>query len=82
MIEEESTYPKGTYLIPEDLRLNVLSDLKLIRKFLLDCIEKCPITVNFHSTGVINKKRDLEAKINEVEKHIDLFNKKKVFLKS
>lgn len=80
LIEEESTYPKGTVLIPEDVRLNVLNELKLIHKFLIDSLEKCPVTVNYHSTGVLNRKKSIESKLDEVEKHLDIFKKKKIFL--
>ena len=62
LIEEESTYPKGTKLIPEDVRLNVLNELKIIHKYLINLLEKCPVTVNYHSTGVLNRKKTIESR--------------------
>jgi hypothetical protein len=38
------------------------------------------VTVNYHSTGVLNKKKTIETRLDEVEKHLDIFRKKKVFL--
>jgi len=62
--------------------LNVLNDLKIIHKYLIDLLERCPVTIAYHSTGVINKKILLEKRMDEVEKHLEIFNKKKVFLKN
>jgi hypothetical protein len=81
LIKEESTYPKGTILLKENTRIEILNKLISIKKYLIDCIEKFPITINLHPIGINNRKKNLEEKINEVEKVLDIFGKKKVFLK-
>ncbi len=81
LIKEESTYPKGTILLKENTRLEILNELTSIRKYLIDCIEKFPVTINLHPIGINNRKKNLEEKIEEVEKILDVFRKKKVFLK-
>jgi len=81
LIQEESTYPKGTILLEENTRIEILDKLISIRKYLFDCIEKFPVTIYLHPIGVNNRKKIIEDKIDEVEKVLEVFGKRKVFLK-
>lgn len=81
LIQEESTYPKGTVLINEKTRTEIFNKLISIKKYLFEIIEKFPVTISLHPIGVNNRKRIIENKINEVEKILEIFGKRKVFLK-
>lgn len=81
LIKEESTYPKGTILLEENTRVDILDQLLSIKKYLIDVLEKFPVTINLHTIGINNKKRLVENKLDEVEKILEIFSKRKVFLK-
>ena len=77
--KEEMTYPKGTKLLTEEERVNTLSELLKAQKDLNTQLEKMPITTR--TLAVKNKKEELIRKLDEIEKAIELFSKKKVFVK-
>ena len=77
--KEEMTYPKGTKLLSEEERINTLNELLKTQKDLTTQLEKMPITTR--TLAVKNKKEELIRKLDEIEKAIELFSKKKVFVK-
>ena len=77
--EEEKTYPKGTRLVPDQERLKTLQDLIQAKQEIERTLEKMPITMR--SLAVQNKKAELESKMEELDKAIELFSKKRVFVR-
>ena len=80
LLEEESHYPKGTKLIPESERINTLNALIYTKKEIENILEKMPITKR--SQSIQDKKEELEKKLNQIEQEIQIFSKKKVFVKN
>ena len=76
---EEAKYPKGTKLLSEEERISTLNGLIQTKKDLNTMLEKMPITTR--TMAVQQKKEELIHKIEEVEKGIDMFSKKQVFVK-
>ena len=75
----EMKYPKGTRLLSEEERIKTLKSLKQaqIENSLL--LEKMPIT---NRTFKLQQKKDeLIRKLNEIDKAIEMFSKKQVFVK-
>jgi hypothetical protein len=81
LIQDESTYPKGTILLEENTRIEILNQLISVKEYLMKIIEKFPVTINLHAIGINNKKRIVENKLDEVDKILAIFRKKKVFMK-
>ncbi len=77
--EEAAKYPKGTKLLTEEERLNTLNGLIENKKQLMNQLEKMPITTRTNSVRI--RKEELFNKIEEIEKAIDMFSKKQVFIK-
>ena len=77
--EEASKYPKGTKLLTEEERLNTLNGLIRNKKELTNQLEKMPITTRTNSVRI--KKEELIKKLEELEKAIDMFSRKQVFIK-
>ena len=65
----------------EVTRINILNELILIKKYLIDCIQRFPVTISLHPIGVNNRKKVFDNKLDDVEKILEIFNKKKVFFK-
>jgi len=78
--EEAAKYPKGTKLLSEEERIETLNGLMKSKKELTNLLEKLPITTR--TLAMQNKKDELIKKIEEVEKAIDMFSKKQVFIKA
>jgi len=78
--EEAVKYPKGTKLLTEEERVETLNGLMNSKKELINILEKLPITTR--TLAMQNKKDELIKKIEEVEKAIDMFSKKQVFIKA
>ena len=78
--EMASKYPKGTKLLSEEERINTLNGLINSKKEMTNLLEKLPITTR--TLAMQNKKEELIKKIEEVEKAIDMFSKKQVFIKA
>ena len=78
--QEASKYPKGTKLLSEEERVSTLNGLINSRKEMINLIEKMPITTR--TLSIQNKKEELIKKIEEVEKAIEMFSKKQVFIKA
>ena len=78
--EEASKYPKGTKLLSEEERVSTLNGLINSKKEMINLLEKMPITTR--TLSIQNKKEELIKKIEEVEKAIEMFSKKQVFIKA
>ena len=78
--EAASKYPKGTKLLTEEERISTLNGLINSKKEMTNLLEKLPITTR--TLAMQNKKEELIKKIEEVEKAIDMFSKKQVFIKA
>jgi hypothetical protein len=78
--EMASKYPKGTKLLSEEERINTLNGLINSKKEMTNLLEKLPITTR--TLAMQNKKEELIKKIEEVEKAIDMFSKKQVFIQA
>ena len=77
--EEEAKIPKGTKLLTEEERLSTLNGLLNSKKELTNLLEKMPITTR--TIAVQHKKDELIKKLDEIEKAIEMFSKKQVFIK-
>ena len=77
--KEQEKYPKGTRLLTEDERLFTLNKLLESKKEIENLVTKLPITMS--SQAVKNKQEELYKKLDELEKAIDTFSRKKVFVK-
>ena len=77
--EEASKYPKGTKLLSEEERLNTLNGLIQNKKELTNQLEKMPITTRTNTVRI--RKEELIKKLEEIEKAIDMFSRKHVFVK-
>ena len=77
--EEESKYPKGTKLLSEEERLNTLNGLISNKKDINCQLEKMPITTRTNAVRL--KKEELYKKLDEIDKAIEMFSKKQVFIK-
>ena len=80
ILEEESHYPPGTKLLSENERINTLNGLIETKKNIENILEKMPITKRAHS--IQEKKEMLEKKLDQIDKEIEMFSKKKVFVKA
>ena len=78
--QEASKYPKGTKLLSEEERVSTLNGLINSKKEMINLLEKMPITTR--TLSIQNKKEELIKKIEEVEKAIEMFSKKQVFIKA
>ena len=78
-MEEMAKYPKGTKLLTEEERLNTLNGLIENKKEINNKLEKMPITTRTNSVRI--RKEELFKKLEEIEKAIEMFSKKQVFVK-
>ena len=78
-MEEMAKYPKGTKLLTEEERLNTLNGLIENKKEITNKLEKMPITTRTNS--IRERKEELFKKLEEIDKAIEMFSKKKVFVK-
>ena len=76
---EQDKYPKGTRLLSEEERLFTLNKLLESKKEVENLVAKLPITLN--SQAAKNKQEELYKKLDEMDKAIITFSKKKVFVK-
>ena len=77
--KEEMKYPKGTKLLSDDERIKTLNSLLKTQKELSLMLEKMPITNR--SVNIQKKKEEIVKKLTEIDKAIEMFSKKKVFVK-
>ena len=76
--EEQKKMPPGTRLMPEDERQATLADLYQAKKATNDAIEKLPISMQ--SERLRLQRKDLEEKMTRLERAIETFSKKKVYV--
>ena len=76
--EEESKVPPGTRLMPEAERLKTLEELHETRKEVNNMLERLPVANQ--SMAMQRRKRDLEEKLLKIEKAIETFSKKTVYI--
>ena len=67
-------------MLTEEERVNTLNGLIESKKEMVNILEKLPITTR--TLAMQNKKEELIKKIEEVEKAIEMFSKKQVFIKA
>ena len=77
--KEEQKYPKGTKLLSEEERVTTLNSLINTKKEIQNLLEKMPITNR--TKAIQTKKEELEHKMDEIEKAIEMFSRKQVFIK-
>ena len=76
---EQEKYPEGTRLLSEEERLLTLNKLLESKKEMENLVAKLPITMS--SQAIRNKQEELYKKLDEIEKAISTFSRKKVFVK-
>ena len=76
---EQEKYPEGTRLLSEEERLLTLNKLLENKKEMENLVAKLPITMS--SQTIRNKQEELYKKLDEIEKAIGTFSRKKVFVK-
>jgi hypothetical protein len=76
--DENAKLPPGTRLMPEDERLNTLADLELAKRATNGELERLPITMK--SMKLMGQRKELEEKLTRLERAIDTFSKKKVYV--
>ena len=77
--KEELKYPKGTKLLSEDERVKTLNSLIKSQQELNLLLLKMPITNR--SVNIQKRKEELIKKLDEIKKAIEMFSKKRVFVK-
>ena len=76
--QERAKIPEGTRLMPEEERLETLRELEQSKKDLNKALEKLPVVLR--TIAMERHKKDLEDKIDRVEKAIVTFNKSRVYV--
>ena len=77
--EENRKGPKGMVLMPEDERLDTLRILKENLKTTKDHLARMTLLVE--TPSAINRKAQLERKLQEIEDAINIFSRQKVYIK-
>ena len=77
--KEAEKIPKGTKLLSEEERMNTLNSLINNKKELINQLEKMPIAKRTMATQ--NKREEIVKQLEEIEKGIEMFSKKKVYIK-
>lgn len=77
-MEEESKIPAGTRLMSEQERLSTLQDLQVTKKELTNMLERMPIANRTQAAE--RRKKELEEKLMRIERAIETFSKKVVYI--
>jgi DNA-binding transcriptional MerR regulator len=64
--------------MPEDERLRTLEDLELTKREIINMLEKMPVANQ--SMALQKRKREMEEKLGKIEKAIETFSKKTVYV--
>jgi len=75
----QEPFIRNASLLPEDQRINILINLIENKKNIEIMLQQMP--TNNISAFYINKKAELIEKLNQIEKGINKFSRKKVFVK-
>ena len=78
MEEEKAKHPPGTRLMPEEERLETLKDLKDSKKEINTALEKMPVVSR--TIAGERTRRELEEKLVRIERAIETFEKKTVYV--
>ena len=81
LVEEESNYPKGTVMLEETERVNILNRLKETKDSLVQELCKFPVSTHVRSVKIQNKKIEIEQKLEDVDYALRIFERRRVFLK-
>lgn len=76
--EERAKHPPGTRLMPEEERVETLNDLLAAKAETSHALEKLPVVA--HSQKMERHKRELEDKLNRLDRAIETFSKKTVYV--
>jgi hypothetical protein len=76
--EEESKIPPGTRLMGEEERMSTLQDLLATKKDLINMLERMPIANRTQAAE--RRKKELEEKLMRIERAIETFSKKVVYI--
>ena len=75
---EKAKMPPGTRLMEEQERLDTLKDLHESKRDINTALEKLPVVSK--TLAMTKHKKDLEEKLIRIEKAIDTFSKKIVYI--
>ena len=78
IIKEQKSYPPGTRLLSDPERLETLNNLHKQKSWLQAAIMALPITMDTYRANA--KKRELDAKMDEIEKAITVYSRSRVFV--
>mmetsp|Transcript_5202 Transcript_5202/g.4779 ORF Transcript_5202/g.4779 Transcript_5202/m.4779 type:complete len:129 (+) Transcript_5202:712-1098(+) len=76
--EEEAKIPPGTRLMGEEERLKTLEELQVSKKDINNVLERMPIAMK--SMAMDRKKKELEERLMRIERAIETFSKKTVYI--
>lgn len=76
--EEKAKHPPGTRLMPEHERVETLNDLMVAKAETVNALEKLPVVA--HSQKMERHKRELEEKLTRLDRAIETFSKKTVYV--
>lgn len=76
--QEMAKHPPGTRLMPEEERVQTLNDLKEAKVAANKELEKLPVVA--HSGKMERHKKELEEKLGRLDKAIETFSKKTVYV--
>ncbi|KAJ3363722.1 Enkurin domain-containing protein 1 [Allomyces javanicus] len=77
---EQETWPPGTVPVPEEERLSTLAYLQQSQKALLLELSRFPITLQPSNVQRYKRKQEVEEKLREIEKGIDVYSQERVFM--
>lgn len=76
--EEQALLPPGTRLMPEEERQDTLRDLKAAKNETENAMQRLPVVG--HSLKMNKHKKELEDKLNRLDRAIETFSKEKVYV--
>ena len=76
--EEQKKLPPGTRLLSEEERIKTLENLKTSRDEVNKALGKMPIAIK--TISMAKKKEELERKLIELDKAIETFGRKNVYV--
>lgn len=76
--EEESKIPAGTRLMSDEERVGTLNDLQTTKRDITNMLERMPIANR--SLAADRRKKEMEEKLMRIERAIETFSKKVVYI--
>ena len=77
-LEKKRECPPGMRLVPEEEQMSMLSQLQASKAEVLQQLARMPIAMK--TMSMQRRMDELEEKLRSIEKNIDLFSRKKVFI--